>query len=114
VLNFVITQQFTWREIAGTEDRRPITFSYGFYDDTSAHFLRLSRLENYLEAHGFCSVESSSFFIAKPLRFLQSGDPACRSKQSVDIEYCNSCQEPVPWFQIGRPVVGGPTGVARP
>jgi hypothetical protein len=102
IIGFVQGQFFFWSEASKAENRRPIEVRFGpYYDDKSAHFLRLDQLEGFLRENGICEIESSSYFIQKPLEFLQkSHPPLCHAGRVARIEYCDTCQEPVPWFEI--------------
>lgn len=100
-LGFLYTQFFLWHEIARAENRPPLDFQYGFYNDTSRHFLKLDRLQAYVRGSGFCEVDSNSFFIDKPMRFLLAvHPPSCRGPHTVQIEYCDTCRKPVAWFSV--------------
>jgi hypothetical protein len=102
IIGFTQGQFFFWSEVTKTENRRPIEFRFGpYYSDTSAHFLKLDQLEAFLREEGICKAESSNFFINEPLQFVQKSHPIfCRKNTVAQIEYCDTCQEPVPWFAI--------------
>jgi len=103
IIGLIQGQFFFWSEVTKTENRRPIEVRFGpYYDDKSAHFLRLDRLEGFLRKKGVCEIDSSSYFILEPLKFLQKSHPLlCRRPGRVArIEYCDSCQSSVPWFEI--------------
>lgn len=97
---FMHAQMTLFREITRDKDQPPFeTFKYGTYGDTSLHFLRLDALTGYLKAHALCDVRSSSFFIAQPMHFLMRTGPPCRAAGHVEVEYCLTCSDPVPWFE---------------
>ena len=100
---FLFNQQFFWRSVAFPSERAPLNFHYGLYEDTSRHFMTLTPLRTYLSKQGNCAVQSPSYFIAQPLRFLAAVEPACRGVAAAHIDYCDSCRQPVQWFLI-RPV----------
>ena len=102
IIGFVQGQFFFWSEATKTKNRRPIEVRFGpYYDDKSAHFLRLDQLESVLRQKGVCEIESSSYFILEPLEFLQKSHPfLCYAGRVARIEYCDTCQEPAPWFEI--------------
>jgi hypothetical protein len=100
-IGFFQAQFFLLSEAMKTENRRPIEARFRRYHDTSAHFLRLNQLEGFLREKGVCEIESSSYFIYEPLKFLQKSlPPSCHEGRVARIEYCDTCQEPVPWFEI--------------
>ena len=100
-LGFLYTQFFLWHEIARAENRPPLDYHYGFYNDTSRHFLKLDGLQAYVRGSGFCEADSNSFFIDRPMHFLLAvHPPSCRGPHTVQIEYCDTCREPVPWFSV--------------
>jgi hypothetical protein len=105
IIGFAQSQFFFWSEVTKAENRRPIEFRFGpYYSDTSAHFLKLDQLEAFLREEGVCKAESSNFFINEPLQFLQKSHPTiCRESAIARIEYCDTCQEPVPWFAVTYP-----------
>jgi hypothetical protein len=100
-LGFVYSQIFLWQEVTRVENRQPVDYRYVFHKDTSRHFLRLDRLEAYLQGRGICHTVSGTFFIEKPLQFLQAAKPPCRTTDTVRIEYCDTCRAPVEWFAVG-------------
>jgi hypothetical protein len=107
ISGFVYAQGSLLREALRDENRPPFeSFEYGSYADTSRHFLKLDKLADYLQGQGVCRVESSNFFIAKPMTFLMAVRGSCRNPEAVAIDYCSSCGGPVDWFELTpRPVV---------
>jgi len=98
---FIHAQITLFREIVRDRDRPPFEeFKYGSYGDTSRHFLKLDALANYLKAHALCEVRSSNFFIAQPMHFLMMTGKACLVADHVEVEYCQTCLAPVPWFEL--------------
>ena len=92
-------QSFYWHEVRSTSSQRPLDFHYGFYFDTSRHFTKLGGLESYLRQNNFCRVESSSYFISKPIAFVL-GTSSCSNEKTVKVEYCITCKLPVAWFSV--------------
>ncbi|QPF94575.1 hypothetical protein [Bradyrhizobium commune] len=98
---FVHAQVTTIREAFRDEDRPPFElFDYAGYTDTSRHFMRLDALTHELKSRDFCRVESSSFFIAKPMRFLMAVGQPCTGNGAVQVEYCADCLAPVRGFEL--------------
>ena len=98
---FVYAQATTIREAFRGEDR-PLfeRFDYAGYTDTSRHFMRLDALTNELKSRGYCGVESSSFFITQPMRFLAAAGQLCTGHTRVRVEYCAACLAPVRGFDL--------------
>jgi hypothetical protein len=98
---FVYAQVTTVREAFRDEDRPPFElFDYAGYTDTSRHFLKLDLLTQYLRSQDYCRVDSSSFFIAQPMRFLMAAAQPCASRDEVRVEYCTACVTPVRGFEL--------------
>ncbi|MFM9458689.1 hypothetical protein, partial [Streptomyces europaeiscabiei] len=75
-------------------------FDYAGYTDTSRHYMRLNALTNELKSRGYCEVESSSFFITQPMRFLAAAGQLCTGHTRVRVEYCAACLAPVRGFDL--------------
>ena len=89
------------REAFRDEDRPPFElFDYAGYTDTSRHFMRLDALTHELKSRAYCRVESSSFFIAQPMRFLMAVGQHCTGNGAVRVEYCAACLTPVRGFEL--------------
>ncbi|TYL89381.1 hypothetical protein FXB40_36400 [Bradyrhizobium rifense] len=98
---FVHAQVTMVREAFRDEDRPPFElFDYAGYTDTSRHFMRLDSLTNELKSRAACRVESSSFFIAQPMRFLMAVGQPCTGNAEVRVEYCAACLAPVRGFEL--------------
>jgi hypothetical protein len=101
LIGLISSQQFFWQKVTESNSEIPIEFRYGFYFDTSKHFLKLDQLEAYLRGAGACDVRTDTYFIKQPLGFLFRAQP-CRGARIVHIGYCSQCQWPVHWFDIGN------------
>jgi hypothetical protein len=98
---FVHAQITGFRELSRDDDRPPFErFSYAGYADTSRHFMRLEPLTAYLKAQGHCRVESSTFFIDQPMRFLMRVGQPCSGDGRARVEYCSGCLAPVRGFEV--------------
>jgi hypothetical protein len=98
---FVHAQVTMAREAFRDEDRPPFElFDYAGYTDTSRHFMRLDALTNELKSRATCRVESSSFFIAQPMRFLMAVGQPRTGNAEMRVEYCAACLAPVRWFEL--------------
>jgi hypothetical protein len=98
---FIHAQVTTFRETFRDDDRPPFElFDYAGYTDTSRHFLRLDALAHHLKSQGYCRAESSSFFIAQPVRFLMVAGQPCTGNGEVRVDYCPACLEPVRGFAL--------------
>ncbi|MGV7214962.1 hypothetical protein [Bradyrhizobium sp. UFLA05-112] len=98
---FAAAQVTAFREALRENDRTPFElFNYAGYTDTSRHFMKLGVLTDYLKSRSYCRVESSSFFIAQPMRFLMAVDRPCTGADTVRVEYCATCLAPVPGFAV--------------
>ena len=98
---FVHAQVTMVREAFRDEDRPPFElFDYAGYTDTSRHFMRLDALTNELKSRAACRVESSSFFIVQPMRFLMAVGQPCTGNAEVRVEYCAACLAPVRGFEL--------------
>lgn len=98
---FIHAQVTTFRETLRRDDRPPFElFDYAGYTDTSRHFLKLDALTQYLKSRDYCRVESSSFFIAQPMRFLMAVGQPCTGHGEVRVEYCAACLAPVRGFEL--------------
>lgn len=104
LVSVIPVQLLVFREVARTEARQPFEFRYVFYEDTTRHFTRLDALQTWLASHGICRRQSSSYFIREPLQFL-SATGGCTGAAAATVEYCDSCQQPVPGFAV-RPARG--------
>lgn len=99
-LGFVYMQAAFWLELERTENRTPLDYRYVLHTDTSRHFLRTAKLEQYVRTHGFCRVETGEYFIAQPMQFLLKTGPACTSPRAIHVEYCDSCRGPLPGYSL--------------
>ena len=98
---FVYAQLTGMRELFRDEERPPFErFNYAGYTDTSRHFMRLAPLTAYLKSKGHCSVESSTFFITQPMRFLMRVGQPCTGDGRAHVEYCAACIAPVRGFEV--------------
>lgn len=98
---FIHAQVTMVREAFRDEDRPPFElFDYAGYTDTSRHFMKLHALTNELKSRATCRVESSSFFIAQPMRFLMAVGQPCSGKAGARVEYCAACLAPVRGFEL--------------
>lgn len=98
---FIHAQVTIVREAFRKDDRPPFElFDYAGYTDTSRHFMRLDPLTDYLKSKTYCRVESSSFFISQPMRFLMAVGQPCAGHAEVRVNYCASCLKPVHGFQL--------------
>ncbi|MGY8660841.1 hypothetical protein Q3C01_00550 [Bradyrhizobium sp. UFLA05-109] len=101
LVGFVAAQVTAFREALREDDRPPIElFNYAGYTDTSRHFMKLGALTDYLKSRSYCRVESSSFFITQPMRFLMAVDPPCTGADIVRAEYCATCVAPLRGFEV--------------
>jgi hypothetical protein len=63
--------------------------------------MRLDALTKELKSRGYCGVESSSFFIIQPMRFLAAAaGQLCTGHSRVRVEYCAACLAPVRGFDL--------------
>ena len=98
---FIHAQVTMVREAFRDEDRPPFElFDYAGYTDTSRHFMKLHALTDELKSRATCRVESSSFFIAQPMRFLMAVGQPCTGNAGVRVEYCAACLAPVRGFEL--------------
>jgi hypothetical protein len=98
---FIHAQVTMVREAFRDEDRPPFElFDYAGYTDTSRHFMRLDALTHHLKSRDYCRVESSSFFIVQPMRFLMATGQPCTSNGKARVEYCAACLAPVRGFEL--------------
>ena len=101
LVGFIHAQVTTFREAFREDDRPPFElFDYAGYTDTSRHFMRLDALTNELKSRATCRVESSSFFIVQPMRFLMAAGQPCTGNGAVRVEYCAACLTPVRGFEL--------------